>query len=167
MFIENLIRGHNSTPIYSFEDFSEFRYSRIKTEKQVHLNKINQRSILNDSNRVLAKNLILTSAAKFIQELQRQATPKQGLFSPEPQEIYELQDLAEIFLEVQDVDQERPDFSIIESNQQLRLLYSVKKKKDSRSVGPQEEPDQPEPFALLDSDGSGVRIRITSSFTLL
>lgn len=152
MLIENLISGHVSSPGYSFSQFSQFRYARIKTEKQVQLNKINQSSILKSSNRVLAKNLILTSAAKFIEELEQKVTPRAGELSPEPQEILELQDLAEIFLEVQDAHRERPDFSVIESNKHLRLLFSVKTKKDSRGSGPQEDAPKPEFFSLLDSD---------------
>jgi hypothetical protein len=78
--ITDLVQQKISSPTYSFKDFSYFRYDRIKTEKQVKLNKMSQKSILNDSNKILAKNLILRNAKKCIQELEDNAVPREGKF---------------------------------------------------------------------------------------
>lgn len=68
-----------------------------------------------------------------------------------PEEIMTLQDLAELFLEIQDTDSQRPDFSLVNSNTRLTKLYSISKRKDSRKTSP-EEPKEPKSFSLLSRD---------------
>ena len=76
--VEDLVRENSSDPVYLLEAFSEFVYSRMKAEKKVQIYKMNSKSILSNSNKILAKNMILSSANKYIQDLKQCLKKKEG-----------------------------------------------------------------------------------------
>ena len=66
-----------------------------------------------------------------------------------PEAIINLEDLVELFLEIQDTENLRPDFSLVNSNTQLKRLYSFSKKKDSRSKTPEKDNTEDQHFKIL------------------
>jgi hypothetical protein len=76
-----------------------------------------------------------------------------------PEAIINLEDLVELFLEIQDTENLRPDFSLVNSNTQLKLLYSFSKKKDSRAKTPERGNAEDPHFTILNENQGKRRIK--------
>lgn len=117
---EDMVRGflesHSSKDNYGFTEFCKFLYNRIKMKESVKLSKTEQNSIMNESNKILAKNLILSSAKDFMKSLTKTCKVRDS-----QEDILSIQDIIEVFLEMK---VNRPDFSKVESRTLLKKIYS-------------------------------------------
>lgn len=75
----DFISKHRSKKKFDCQDFGKFLYTRFKAEKRTKLSKKNQKSILNESKKVLAKNILLASAKHFIQHLKESSEACDGI----------------------------------------------------------------------------------------